>query len=130
MQRSDRTVALSDFKEKPEIGVILISLKAGGVGLNLTSAQRVYLMDPHWNPAVESQAIDRIHRLGQTKPVDVIRFIIKESIEENILDLQKRKAELSDMTFSEKLSKQEVLKRRLEDLRCLFRGSSELMKKA
>ncbi|KAF9387285.1 hypothetical protein BGX21_000615 [Mortierella sp. AD011] len=130
MQRSDRTVALADFKEKPDVGVILISLKAGGVGLNLTSAQRVYLMDPHWNPAVESQAIDRIHRLGQTKPVDVIRFIIKESIEENILELQKRKAELSDMTFSEKLSKQEVLKRRLEDLRCLFRGSSELMKKA
>ncbi|KAF9103992.1 hypothetical protein BGX27_010301 [Mortierella sp. AM989] len=129
MQRSDRTVALNDFKEKPDVGVILISLKAGGVGLNLTSAQRVYLMDPHWNPAVESQAIDRIHRLGQTKPVDVIRFIIKESIEENILELQKRKAELSDMTFSEKLSKQEVLKRRLEDLRCLFRGSSELMKK-
>ncbi|KAK3808677.1 MAG: SNF2 family N-terminal domain-containing protein [Benniella sp.] len=129
MLRSDRTTALTDFKDKPDIGVILISLKAGGVGLNLTSAQRVYLMDPHWNPAVESQAIDRIHRLGQTKPVDVVRFIIKDSIEENILDLQKRKAELSDMTFSEKLSKQEVLKRRLEDLRCLFRGSSELMKK-
>lgn len=128
MLRSDRTTALTDFKEKPDVGVILISLKAGGVGLNLTSAQRVYLMDPHWNPAVESQAIDRIHRLGQTKPVDVVRFIIKDSIEENILDLQKRKAELSDMTFSEKLSKQEVLKRRLEDLRCLFRGS-ELVKK-
>ncbi|KAF8934716.1 hypothetical protein BGZ58_005472 [Dissophora ornata] len=129
MQRSDRTQALTDFKDKPDVGVILISLKAGGVGLNLTSAQRVYLMDPHWNPAVESQAVDRIHRLGQTKPVDVVRFIIKDSIEENILELQKRKAELSDMTFSEKLSKQEVLKRRLEDLRCLFRGSSELMKK-
>ncbi|KAG0317213.1 hypothetical protein BGZ99_006444 [Dissophora globulifera] len=129
MQRSDRTQALNDFKEQSDIGVILISLKAGGVGLNLTSAQRVYLMDPHWNPAVESQAVDRIHRLGQTKPVDVIRFIIKDSIEENILELQKRKAELSDMTFAEKLSKQEVLKRRLEDLRCLFRGSSELMKK-
>ncbi|KAF9186801.1 hypothetical protein BGZ50_002271 [Haplosporangium sp. Z 11] len=130
MQRSDRTTALTDFKDKPEISVILISLKAGGVGLNLTSAQRVYLMDPHWNPAVESQAVDRIHRLGQTKPVDVVRFIIKDSIEENILDLQKRKAELSDMTFSEKLSKQEVMKRRLEDLKCLFRGSSELMKRA
>ncbi|KAF9429063.1 hypothetical protein BGZ76_001870 [Entomortierella beljakovae] len=130
MQRSDRSVALADFKDKQDIGVILISLKAGGVGLNLTSAQRVYLMDPHWNPAVESQAIDRIHRLGQTKAVDVIRLIVKDSIEENILELQKRKAALSDMTFSEKLSKQEVLKRRLEDLRCLFRGSSELIKKA
>ncbi|KAI1318098.1 hypothetical protein EDD11_007150 [Mortierella claussenii] len=128
MQRCDRTAALNDFKDNPDVDVILISLKAGGVGLNLTSAQRVYLMDPHWNPAVESQAIDRIHRLGQTKPVDVVRFIIKDSIEENILELQKRKAELSDMTFSEKLSKQEVLKRRLEDLRCLFRGSSDLMK--
>ncbi|KAF8932902.1 hypothetical protein CPC16_004898 [Podila verticillata] len=129
MQRNDRTLAMTNFKENPEVSVILISLKAGGVGLNLTAAQRVYLMDPHWNPSVESQAIDRIHRLGQTKPVDVIRFIIKESIEENILELQKRKTELSEMTFSEKLSKQEVLKRRLEDLKYLFQGSSELMKK-
>ncbi|KAG0292791.1 hypothetical protein BGZ96_003680 [Linnemannia gamsii] len=129
MQRNDRTAAMIKFKEKANCSVILISLKAGGVGLNLTSAQRVYLMDPHWNPSVESQAIDRIHRLGQTKPVDVVRFIIKESIEENILELQKRKAELSEMTFSEKLSKQEVLKRRLEDLKYLFQGSSELMKK-
>ncbi|KAG0286167.1 hypothetical protein BGZ98_005196, partial [Dissophora globulifera] len=77
MQRNDRTVAMVRFKERPEVSVILISLKAGGVGLNLTSAQRVYLMDPHWNPSVEIQAIDRIHRLGQTKPVDVVRFIIK-----------------------------------------------------
>ncbi|KAG0215198.1 hypothetical protein BGX33_001363 [Mortierella sp. NVP41] len=129
MQRNDRTAAMVNFKERANCSVILISLKAGGVGLNLTSAQRVYLMDPHWNPSVESQAIDRIHRLGQTKPVDVIRFIIKESIEENILELQKRKTELSEMTFAEKLSKQEVLKRRLEDLKYLFQGSSELMKK-
>ncbi|KAF9546609.1 hypothetical protein EC957_009532 [Mortierella hygrophila] len=129
MQRNDRTAAMIRFKEKANCSVILISLKAGGVGLNLTSAQRVYLMDPHWNPSVESQAIDRIHRLGQTKPVDVVRFIIKESIEENILELQKRKAELSEMTFAEKLSKQEVLKRRLEDLKYLFQGSSEVMKK-
>ncbi|KAF8978355.1 hypothetical protein BGZ46_006567 [Entomortierella lignicola] len=121
MQRNDRTTSMIRFKERADVSVILISLKAGGVGLNLTSAQRVYLMDPHWNPSVESQAIDRIHRLGQTKPVD-------ESIEENILELQKRKTELSDMTFAEKLSKQEVLKRRLEDLRYLFQGSSELMK--
>ena len=78
---------------------------------------------------MESQAVDRIHRLGQTKPVDIIRFIIKDSIEERILELQKRKAALADLTFSEKLSKQEILKRRLEDLRCLFRGSSELMRK-
>ncbi|ORZ08775.1 SNF2 family N-terminal domain-domain-containing protein [Lobosporangium transversale] len=130
MQRSDRTTAMMRFKERSDVSVILISLKAGGVGLNLTSAQRVYLMDPHWNPSVESQAIDRIHRLGQTKPVDVVRFIIKGSIEENILELQKRKTELSEMTFAEKLSKQEVMKRRLEDLRYLFQGSSELMKKA
>ncbi|KAF9354650.1 hypothetical protein BGX34_010890 [Mortierella sp. NVP85] len=129
MLRHDRTTAMMRFKERPEVSVILISLKAGGVGLNLTSAQRVYLMDPHWNPSVESQAVDRIHRLGQTKPVDVVRFIIKESIEENILELQKRKTELSEMTFAEKVSKQEVMKRRLEDLRYLFQGSSELMKK-
>ncbi|KAG0230048.1 hypothetical protein BGW41_002636 [Actinomortierella wolfii] len=123
MQRNDRTTAMVDFRDKKDVNIILISLKAGGVGLNLTAAQRVYLMDPHWNPSVESQAIDRIHRLGQTKPVDVIRFIIKDSIEGNILELQKRKTELADMTFSEKLSKQEVLKRRLEELKYLFHGS-------
>ncbi|KAG0262624.1 hypothetical protein DFQ27_002245 [Actinomortierella ambigua] len=123
MQRNDRTTAMIDFRDKRDVNVILISLKAGGVGLNLTAAQRVYLMDPHWNPSVESQAIDRIHRLGQTKPVDVIRFIIKDSIEGNILELQKRKSELADMTFSEKLSKQEVLKRRLEELKYLFHGT-------
>ncbi|KAF9975056.1 hypothetical protein BGZ73_001416 [Actinomortierella ambigua] len=123
MQRNDRTTAMVDFRDKRDVNVILISLKAGGVGLNLTAAQRVYLMDPHWNPSVESQAIDRIHRLGQTKPVDVIRFIINDSIEGNILELQKRKTELAEMTFSEKLSKQEVLKRRLEELKYLFHGS-------
>ncbi|CAG8844593.1 35014_t:CDS:2, partial [Racocetra persica] len=77
MTRAERTQNMDIFKQENDVSVILVSLKAGGVGLNLTAAQRVYLMDPFWNPSVENQAIDRIHRLGQTSAVDTIRFIIR-----------------------------------------------------
>jgi SNF2 family DNA or RNA helicase len=75
--------------------VFLISLKAGGVGLNLTAADTVIHFDPWWNPAVENQATDRAHRLGQDKPVFVYKLIVSGSIEEKILALQERKAELA-----------------------------------
>ena len=71
--------------------VFLLSLKAGGVGINLTAADYVILFDPWWNPAVERQAVDRTHRIGQEKPVFVYRIITRESIEEQILALQGRK---------------------------------------
>ena len=64
MKRFDRASAIDRFKKDPKVKVMLISLKAGGVGLNLTAACRIYLMEPYWNPAVEQQAIDRVHRLG------------------------------------------------------------------
>ncbi|CAG8502372.1 8314_t:CDS:10 [Funneliformis caledonium] len=121
MPRAERTQNMNIFKKQDDVSVILVSLKAGGVGLNLTAAQRVYLMDPFWNPSVENQAIDRIHRLGQTCAVDTIRFIIKNSVEEGILQLQERKLRLAELTFSEKLSKQEITRRRLEDLKVLFK---------
>ena len=76
--------------------VFIISLKAGGVGLNLTAASYVYIMDPWWNPAVEAQAVDRAHRIGQKKSINVYRLIIKNSIEEKVLELQKIKKELFD----------------------------------
>ena len=71
--------------------VILISLKAGGVALNLTVASHIYLMDPWWNPAAEYQAIDRAHRLGQHKPIRAVRFVVRNTVEERILRLQDKK---------------------------------------
>lgn len=73
----------------------LISLKAGGVGLNLTQADYVFIIDPWWNPAVEQQAIDRSHRIGQTKTVFTYKFITKDTVEEKILALQQQKKELA-----------------------------------
>ncbi len=73
-----------------------LSLKAGGLGLNLTAAGYVFLLDPWWNPAVEAQAIDRTHRIGQTRPVFAYRLIARETVEEKVLELQESKRELAD----------------------------------
>ncbi|CAG8459543.1 16375_t:CDS:10 [Acaulospora morrowiae] len=121
MARAERTQNMENFRKQDDVSVILISLKAGGVGLNLTVAQRVYLMDPSWNPSAENQAIDRIHRLGQTCAVDTVRFIIRNSVEEFILKKQERKLQLAELTLSEKLSKQEITKMRMMDLISLFK---------
>lgn len=85
-----------DAFQKGEGDLFLISLKAGGFGLNLTAADYVFHMDPWWNPAVEDQASDRAHRIGQTRPVTVYRFVCKNTIEEKILELHERKRELAD----------------------------------
>ncbi len=97
---ADRETPISRFQEG-ELPVFLISLKAGGVGLNLTAADTVIHYDPWWNPAVENQATDRAHRLGQDKPVFVYKLIVGGSIEEKILALQERKAELAAGILSE-----------------------------
>jgi SNF2 family DNA or RNA helicase len=76
--------------------IFLISLKAGGFGLNLTAADYVIHMDPWWNPAVEDQASDRAHRIGQTRPVTVYRLVAKNTIEEKIIALHKEKRDLAD----------------------------------
>ena len=91
MTAGAREVALTAYKTDPSISVILISLKAGGVALNLTVASHIYLMDPWWNPAAEYQAIDRAHRLGQQKPIRAVRFVVRNTVEERILRLQDKK---------------------------------------
>jgi SNF2 family DNA or RNA helicase len=77
MRRTDRTNAIVSFQSEPSTVVMLVSIKAGGVGLNLTAASNVFVFEPAWNPAIEQQAVDRVHRLGQTSNVEVIRYIAK-----------------------------------------------------
>jgi SWI/SNF-related matrix-associated actin-dependent regulator of chromatin subfamily A3 len=101
MTRIQRDQALDSFNEDGQVTVFLISIKSGGVGLNLTASNRVYIMEPYWNPAVEQQAIDRVHRLGQTKNVTTIRFLIRNSIEENMQRLQKYKTTLAQKALDE-----------------------------
>ncbi|KAI0079640.1 hypothetical protein K474DRAFT_1591823 [Panus rudis PR-1116 ss-1] len=122
MKRDDRTRAMEALKHDPACEVLLVSLKAGGVGLNLTAAQRVYLMDPYWNPAVENQAVDRIHRLGQKRPVTTVKLIIENTIEARLLEVQRKKTELANMTLGQNFSKAEMHQRRLEELNALFGG--------
>ncbi len=95
-QTRDRKERVERFQNDPECGVFLISLKAGGLGLNLTAADYVFILDPWWNPAVETQAIDRAHRVGQTRQVFAYRLICKDTVEEKIADLQQVKRELAD----------------------------------
>ena len=92
----DRAQRVARFETDPDCPLFLISLKAGGVGLNLTAADYVYLLDPWWNPAVEAQAIDRSHRIGQTRRVFAYRLIARDTVEQKILDLQQKKRDLAD----------------------------------
>ncbi len=110
----DREKAIQRFQKDDEVRVFLISLKAGGVGLNLTAADYVYIVDPWWNPAVEQQAIDRTHRIGQTKNIFAYRMICKDTIEDKILQLQDKKRALAkdlvsdDDGFVKTLSREDV----------------------
>lgn len=109
---AEREQAISTFQADDSCKVFLISLKAGGVGLNLTAADYVYIIDPWWNPAVEQQAIDRTHRIGQTKSVFAYRFICKDTIEEKMLLLQERKRSLAEDLISDDST---ILKRLTRD---------------
>lgn len=110
----DRKALVDKFQTDASIQIFLISLKAGGVGLNLTAADYVYVVDPWWNPAVEDQAIDRTHRIGQTKKVFAYKMICKNTVEEKILQLQEKKKSLAkeliseDASFVKKLTKDDV----------------------
>ena len=114
----DRQARVEAFQNDPDCGLFLISLKAGGLGLNLTAAEYVFLLDPWWNPAVEAQAVDRAHRIGQTKPVFAYRLIARDTVEEKVLELQKTKRELVDAILGEDNSLIRDLKR--EDLELLL----------
>lgn len=95
-QTRKRKEHVDRFQSDPNCGVFLISLKAGGLGLNLTAADYVFILDPWWNPAVEAQAIDRAHRIGQTRQVFAYRLICRDTVEEKILQLQSKKKDLAD----------------------------------
>lgn len=95
-QTRNRKAVVERFQQDPDCRLFLISLKAGGLGLNLTEAEYVYLLDPWWNPAVEVQAIDRTHRIGQTKKVFAYRIIARDTVEEKVLELQRTKKDLAD----------------------------------
>ncbi|HRG23310.1 MAG TPA: SNF2-related protein [Chitinophagaceae bacterium] len=114
----DREKAIQSFQKNDEVRVFLISLKAGGVGLNLTAADYVYIVDPWWNPAVEQQAIDRTHRIGQTKNIFAYRMICKDTIEDKILQLQEKKRALAKDIISDDASFVKTLTR--EDVEYLF----------
>lgn len=111
----DRQEQVNLFQKNTDCQVFLISLKAGGVGLNLTAADYVFILDPWWNPAVEAQAIDRAHRIGQDKTVFVYKFISKDSVEEKILALQQNKLKLAgeliitEENFVKALSKDDIV---------------------
>ena len=87
------------FQDAAGAPVMLVSLKAGGTGLNLTAADHIFLLDPWWNPAVEDQAADRAHRIGQTRPVVIHRLIARNTVEERILELHARKRALSEIAL-------------------------------
>ncbi len=93
---TDRQARVVRFQEDQDCKLFLVSLKAGGQGLNLTAADYIYILDPWWNPAVEAQAVDRAHRIGQTRRVFAYRLIARDTVEEKILALQDRKRELAD----------------------------------
>jgi len=118
MSSTQRDQAVSVFTKDSQVRVLLISTKAGGLGLNLIAASRVFLLDPWWNPATEDQAIDRVHRIGQQRSVRVIRFIVRGSIEERMLELQKRKKLLARGALADGSVNWRQI--RLEELRLLF----------
>jgi SNF2 family DNA or RNA helicase len=113
-----RKEEVTKFQEDESIKAFLISLKAGGVGLNLTVADYVYIVDPWWNPAAEAQAIDRAHRIGQKRNVFAYKMICKDSVEEKILQLQERKKMLADDLIQEDAGFVKTLNR--DDVEFLF----------
>ena len=114
-QTKNRSSKVEEFQSNSDVRVFLISLKAGGTGLNLTEADYVYLVDPWWNPAVENQAIDRCYRIGQKKNVVAVRLICPDTIEEKIMKLQESKKELvndlikTDASILKSLSKEDLI---------------------
>jgi SNF2 family DNA or RNA helicase len=116
-QTENRGELVRQFQAAEGPAIFLISLKAGGFGLNLTAASYVVLFDPWWNPAVENQAIDRTHRIGQVNKVIAYRLLIKDSIEEKIRVLQRQKKALAEDVLGEERFAQSLT---LQDLRFLF----------
>jgi SNF2 family DNA or RNA helicase len=101
MSADARNDAVIQFTDNPNVKIMLISLKAGNYGLNLVAASRVIILDPFWNPFIEMQAVDRAYRIGQQKPVEVHRILIKDTVEDRIIKLQEKKRKLVDSALDE-----------------------------
>ena len=121
MSLKARSSVLSTFKTDPDVRVLLVSIKAGGQGLNFTAASKAYMMEPQFNPGVEQQAIDRVHRLGQKRDVDIVHYIMRDSVEEKILKLQEKKEKLASLSMEKRMSKSDEAKKKIEELRELFK---------
>jgi len=117
-----RNDAVNDFMEKPQVKIMLVSLKAGNAGLNLTAASQVIILDPFWNPYIEEQAIDRAHRIGQSRPVMVHRVLVEDTVEDRILALQDKKRALISQALDEKAG-QSLSRLGPAELRYLFVSS-------
>ena len=116
-----RANLLKTFRTDPDIKVLLATISCGGIGLDLTAATRAYIMEPQWNPMSESQALDRVHRLGQEEPVVTTRYVMRRSFEEEVLKIQHRKEQLADLTLSNSaLKKGELTYGRLQYLKLLL----------
>ncbi|XP_008789526.2 helicase-like transcription factor CHR28 isoform X2 [Phoenix dactylifera] len=122
MSLSSRDRAVRDFNTDPEVMVMLMSLKAGNLGLNMVAACHVILLDLWWNPTTEDQAVDRAHRIGQTRPVTVSRLTIKDTVEDRILALQEEKRKMVSSAFGEDQTGGHATRLTVEDLRYLFMG--------
>ncbi|PON87722.1 Cdk-activating kinase assembly factor [Trema orientale] len=120
MSLASRDRGVKDFNSDPEVTVMLMSLKAGNLGLNMVAACHVILLDLWWNPTTEDQAIDRAHRIGQTRPVTVTRLTIKDTVEDRILALQEEKRKMVASAFGEDHSGGSATRLTVEDLKYLF----------
>lgn len=119
MSGEQRNTAANRFRSKPEVKVMLVSLRAGNAGLNLTAASRVIIMDPFWNPYIEMQAVDRAYRIGQPKPVKVYRILTQETVEDRIVELQERKKQIVEAALDEKES-MKIGRLNVNELKFLF----------
>ncbi|KAL3615824.1 hypothetical protein CASFOL_040118 [Castilleja foliolosa] len=122
MSIAARDKAVKDFNNDPEVDVMIMSLKAGNLGLNMVAASRVIMLDLWWNPTTEDQAVDRAHRIGQTRPVTVSRLTIKDTVEDRILSLQDDKRKIVASAFGEDQSSGHGTKLTADDIRFLFEG--------
>lgn len=133
MTRLARTRAMDSFRDDPDVQVILVSITAGGLGLNLTTGNSVYIMEPLFNPAAEAQAVDRVHRLGQKREVYCKRLLMEDSFEEKMRELQEKKMKLASISMDRDKgeggryqTRAEAARQRLMDLRTLFSKGGKL----
>ena len=124
MSLPKRKAVMDALNTDPRATILLASIKAAGQGLNLTAASRAFIMEPMWNPAAETQAVDRIYRIGQTRAVRIKRYHMAESIEGKIVELQRKKVALADVSMNRNhgnLSKKELRERHFMEIKALFK---------